>query len=73
MKKEEKLRILEEILDTVREKSERVLDTAPENWDGHEIRALVADVAARHARMSAARRTGARRREYENHMICTAW
>lgn len=38
----------------------------PENWDGHELRTLLADAHALSAKMTLCRKKGKRRRDYKN-------
>lgn len=43
--KEEKIKFIEDILDTMRESLLKKVDKMPEEWDGYEIRRLIADYA----------------------------
>lgn len=43
--KEEKIKFIKDILDTMRESLLKKVDKMPEEWDGYELRRLIADYA----------------------------
>ncbi len=43
--KEEKIKFIEDILDIMRESLLKKVDKMPEEWDGYELRRLIADYA----------------------------
>lgn len=65
--KEEKIKFIEDILDTMRGSLLKKVDKMPEEWDGFELRRLIADYAEE--QIVFVRMNKARLRAYENNRI----
>lgn len=65
--KEEKIKFIEGILDTMRESLLKKVDKMPEEWDGFELRRLIADYAEE--QIAFAKMDKSRRRAYNNTRI----
>lgn len=66
MTKTEKKKFIKSLCDSIRDDLVKKVERMPDEWDGHELRELIADLADRERTSSM---TGKRKRDYRNEVL----